>query len=303
MTRLLIPLLFVFAFDDLDKPIAREYAQMKSKAGADAESQTALALWCERHGLSRERTDHLNAAVKADPTNEKARALLGLVHEGGEWKTPEQAASAVKADAKLTATLDEYHALRSISLDKTQDQWKLANWCDEHGLKQEARAHYAAVVRLDRTRDLAWKRLGYKKVKGVWTTDEQHAHAKAELELRKRADKKWFADLSRWKEWLSQRNPQKRDEAARALEAVADPFAVHAVWRAFISPHKANEEVRAIQILGRIDSTQASRCARKPRRRGAFGRGPQACRRNSPQPRPARVCRYAHSTASRSNRL
>ena len=119
-----------------------------------------LALWCEAHGLERERLKHLAVAVLADPSNAMARGLMGLVEYGGKWRRPEAVADAVKADVKHADLLAEYAGRRVRAPVKPDAQWKLALWCEEKGLKDEARAHLATVVRLDPTHAEAWKKLG-----------------------------------------------------------------------------------------------------------------------------------------------
>ena len=63
-----------------------------AKAGRDAESQIQLALWCESHGLTTERTKHLAFAVLTDPSNATARGLLGMVNHAGKWRRPDAVA-------------------------------------------------------------------------------------------------------------------------------------------------------------------------------------------------------------------
>ena len=48
---------------------ARPIGAAKAKAGQTADAQVKLALWCEAHGLTAERTRHLALAILSDPTN------------------------------------------------------------------------------------------------------------------------------------------------------------------------------------------------------------------------------------------
>jgi hypothetical protein len=121
-------------------------------------------------------------AVLIDPNHAKARGLLGQVVDAGRWGRPEAVAERVKADAVRSAALAEYEARRAKTPRTADGQWKLALWCEEIGLAPEAKAHLATVVRLDPTREAAWKRLGYKRVGGRWMTDTQIAALKAEVE-------------------------------------------------------------------------------------------------------------------------
>src|SRR2546421_212392 len=76
--------------------------------------------------------------------------------------------------------------------------WRLALWCEEHGLKAEAMAHLSTVVRLDPGREAAWKRLGCKKHNGRWVTEAQLVAEKTEAEAQRQADKTWRPRLAKW---------------------------------------------------------------------------------------------------------
>src|SRR4051794_25788719 len=161
------------------------YEAARATVGRDADSHVKLALWCEAHGLQAERMKHLALAVLINPAHPKARGLMGLVAFRDRWRRPNAVADQVKADQDLLASLAEYNGRRERVPDTAEDQWKLALWCKEHGLKPEAQAHLAAVVRLDPSREAAWKHLGYKKVNGRWVTEAQVEAEKAEAEAQK----------------------------------------------------------------------------------------------------------------------
>ncbi|MBX6316100.1 MAG: HEAT repeat domain-containing protein [Isosphaeraceae bacterium] len=232
------------------------YEAAKTAARSDPDAQVRLALWCEAHGLQAERLKHLALAVLADPTHAAARGLMGLVQDAGKWRRPEQVAERVQADAKLAAALAEYHEKRAKTPHKADDQWKLALWCEQHGLKAEAKAHLTAVVRLDPKREAAWKRLGYKKHEGRWLTDEQVAAAKAEREAQEKADRHWKPRLEALKARLEKKD--KQAEAEADLTRVTDPRAVPSIIRVF-GTSKAEDQARAVQLLGQIDAPAASR--------------------------------------------
>ena len=251
--------LFAVVADDGPKPAdLAAYEQLRAHAERGAEAQVKLALWCEAHGLKTERLKHLAVAVLADPANATARGLMGLVAYDGQWKRPIDVAEKVKADAKLAATLAEYNARRGRTPGTADAQWKLALWCEENGLGAEAQAHFSEVVRLDPTREAAWKRLGCKKVGGRWVTQDQVAAEKAETETQKAADQRWKPLLTLWRAALGDKNKAKRQEAEQALAAVSDPRAVPSVWSVFMRGKKP-DSARTVQLLGQIDAVASSR--------------------------------------------
>jgi hypothetical protein len=236
--------------------ILEDYRAAASQVGRDAEAHVKLALWCEAHGLGAERLRHLAIAVLTDPANATARGLMGLVAYRGKWQRPDAVAEQVKADEATAAALAEYNARRIRTPDTADAQWKLALWCEENGLKAEATAHLAAVVRLDPSREAAWKRMGYRKHDGRWMTEEQAAAEKAEEDRQHLANRIWKPKLEKWRGWLTEKTP-RRELAERRLAEVADPRAVPAVWAVFATGDAARQAVAA-QLFGQIDAPAAS---------------------------------------------
>src|SRR4051794_17416324 len=167
------------------------YEEARSKVGRDAEAHVRLALWCEAQGLAAERTRHLAMAVILDPANARARGLLGLVAYRDRWQRPEAVREQVKADVALSATLAEYNSRRDRMAHTADAHWRLALWCEDQGLKAEAKVHLATVVRMDPGREAAWKHLGCKKYNGLWMTEAEATAAKAEAGAQSQADRKW----------------------------------------------------------------------------------------------------------------
>ena len=185
--------------DAVKPPDLAAYQAAKAKAGRDADAHVALALWCEAHGMAAEKSKHLARAVLFDPSNAKARGLLGYVQHDGRWMRPEEVSKAVEESPESQALFREYIGRRTRTRDTADDQNKLARWCDQHGLTQQATAHYHRVIQLDPGRDLAWKHLGFKKVKGRWVKPEILAAQKAEYEAQAKADKYWKPKLEHLK--------------------------------------------------------------------------------------------------------
>jgi Pretoxin HINT domain len=231
------------------------YQEVRAKAGRSSEEQVKVALWCEAHGLTAERLHHLTLAILADPTNTTARGLMGLVSHEGRWRHPEAVADALRTDPDRAATLADYELKRQKAAYTADAQWALGLWAGEHGLPEQAKAHLTAVIRLDPSREAAWKKLGYKKHDGRWVTDAQLALEKADTEVQKAADRKWKPLLEKYKTMLGQ--PSKREEAEAALANVTDPRAVPTIGRLFASTEAT--QALAARLLGQIDSPASSR--------------------------------------------
>ena len=243
------------------KPSAADlaaYESARAAAGRDAEAHVKLALWCESRGMTAERTALLTRAVLLDPSNAKARGLLGFVNHEGKWLRPEEVTRAVEESPERQAVFQEYLERRTKASDKADDQYKLALWCEEKGLTQQMTAHLHRVVELDPGRDGAWRRLGFKKVSGRWANPEVEAAVQAEREAQGKADKVWGPKLEKIKAALAGRDGAKKAEALEELSKISDPRAVPSVWRVFARSNESNQRVAA-EVLGRIEGADASR--------------------------------------------
>lgn len=235
---------------------AKDYEARKAKTGRDPDAHVALALWCEERGMVVEKFRHLALAVAIAPDHARARGLLGQVEDERGWKSPDAVRRRVADDETHAANRAEYESRRARVKRTADDQWKLALWCEKNGLDAEAYAHIATVLRIDPTREAAWKRLGYQKFQGRWLTPVQIARVKAEAKVQADADKTWKPTLTKWKRWLA--DSEKRGDAESALANVTDPRAVPAIGLVF-GAGSDRDQLRAVQLLGQIDARSASR--------------------------------------------
>ncbi len=264
-----------------------EAASARAEASRDPNLHVQLALWCEAHGLTAERTQHLARAVLADPKNAAARGLLGLVEFAGTWNAPDQVSQKIKADAELSAKLAEYNARRErldlesdtiaqkiLDLERkgllpqarlfearnsprlAPEHVKLGLWCEKNGLKTEAEAHFTAAVQLNPHDDPSWKHLGYIKHRGRWMTREQITAEEHEHLEQLHADRHWEPLLRKWKSWLHEKT--RRDEAEKLLGALNDPKAIPSVVRVFLDSSPV-DQMQAIRLLQQIDNPAATR--------------------------------------------
>jgi len=154
------------------------------------------------------------------------------------------------------ALLAEYNARRAKAPNTADAHWKLGLWCEQNGLKTQAEVEFLAVSQFDPRREAAWKKLGYIKHEGRWTTPAALAAQRAEAEAQRKADARWRPLLQKWKAGLARKD--KRAEAEAALAAVNDPRAVPSIWRIFATGGPDDQE-RAIDILGHIEGERPSR--------------------------------------------
>ena len=234
------------------------YEKASTEAGRDAKAHVRLALWCESHGMTAERMKHLAMAVLYDPSNGLARGLMGLVAYQGKWARPDEVSRLSQDDPKHKAALKEYLQRRANTAETADGHLKLANWCEQNGLKQQANAHFHQVLKLDPSRDAAWKHLGYKKSAGHWIKPELVAASKARALAQQHADKHWKPILERYRSALQGKDATRRAHAEQALSRITDRDAVPMVWSTFGRGDESMQRL-AVQVLGQIDDASASR--------------------------------------------
>jgi Pretoxin HINT domain/HEAT repeats len=233
------------------------YESVRKKAGNDAGAQIKLALWCEAHDMTAERVKHLALAMLLDPSNALARGLSGLVAHHGRWGKPDEVGEKIKNDPAHQALIREYLERRARTDHKADAQMKLAAWCAQNGLKVQAQAHYNEVIRIDPSKDVAWKHLGYKKQGERWVKPEVLATEKLEAEHQKHADFQWKTRLEKLREGLESPHAARREKAQKALADVTDPRAVPMISR-ILAGGDERLQLAAVQVLGQIDGPRAS---------------------------------------------
>jgi tetratricopeptide (TPR) repeat protein len=233
------------------------YAKAAAAAGKDPVAHVRLALWCEAHDLPKERLDQLKLAVKYDPSYGLARGLLGLVAFRDQWGQPEEIVKQIRDDPAGKALLSEYLERRSQTPEKADALLKLAAWCDERGLPEQAAVHYKDVIKLDPARELAWRHLGFKKQGKYWVKPENLAAAKQNLSHQKLADRSWKTKLEKLRDGLQSKDAARRARSEEELAVVTDPRAVPMIWAVFVRSG-ARQQKAAVAILGQIDGPGAS---------------------------------------------
>ena len=195
----------------------------------------------------------------SDPANALARGLLGLVEYQGKWQRPDEISKAVQDDPERKARVKEYLQRRAKTPERAEDHQKLALWCEQNGLKDQAIAHFHQAIRLDPSREVAWKHLGYKKVGGRWQKPEAVAAGQGRgptSSRRRTSTGRRFSRKLRTNLWS--KDKAKRAEAETALAQITDRRAVPMVWATFGMGDAALQKI-AVQVLSQIDDPAASR--------------------------------------------
>jgi hypothetical protein len=169
---------------------------------------------------------------------------------------PAQPPEANPAQAPAPALVSEYNARREKISMTADAHWILGLWCEQKGLKDQAMIEFVTVTQLDPRREPAWKKLGYVRHEGRWTTAAELGAERAEAEAQRKADARWRPSLQTWKARLARKNTRAAAEAA--LAALTDPLAVPSIWKVFAMGAAPDQE-QAIDILGHIEGGRSSR--------------------------------------------
>ncbi len=152
------------------------------------------------------------------------------------------------ADAKSDKAVSEYNLLKEKTPMTAAVRWKLAVWCEEHGLKDLAYVHFGEVISLDPKREAAWKKLGFKRYGNQWATDAQIA---ADQEQRK-AEKVWGLRVTKIHKDIHGTNGKaKKNLAQRELDKISDPKAIPSVYREFVGGDDTDQFI-LLDVLSQI---------------------------------------------------
>jgi hypothetical protein len=173
---------------------------------------------------------------------------------------------------KENAAREEYLRIAPDFPNTVEGQWELAEFCRKNRLHAEREAHLEAVLKIDPDHVAARRGLGYSQVEGKWMThvdvmkDRGYQLYKGQWKLPQeielieervnidRAEKSYFRDLKRWREWL---DDERSAEAVLKISELDDPYAVKGL-SSFLKD-EPNPAVRKLYLdaLGNIGTPAA----------------------------------------------
>ncbi len=134
----------------------------------------------------------------------------------------------------------------------------LGTWCEENGLRGEAIAHFTTAVHLDPSRETSWRRLGYVKHNGRWTSPDEAVAEEKEEHAQLMAARHWEPMLRKWRGWLGG-SPSYREQAEEHLATVADPHAIPVILKFFPIGGSEADQTRLVHLLAQIYDPRSSR--------------------------------------------
>ena len=189
--------------------------------------------------------------------------LVRTVH--GSWISINR--SDVELVVKRKPVVEEYETRAKITPLTVAEQWKLAGWCRENRLNEQAEIHFQKVVDLDPKHKQAHKALdhilrdgewhpreqymtdrGFVKHRGRWITLEERDLA-VKSELDRTAERKWHRRIHVLHGWLTGRSADRRADAVEQLRSLNDPNAIPALVKHFQNDNDSQRRTFFITLL------------------------------------------------------
>lgn len=228
-------------------------ADNDSKTPSETDSMVQSALQAEIDGDPSLRHQRLAQARKQDPKHPAARWHSGYVLIDDRWQTIEDAQLSTVTKGLVGA----YRDLRDRLSGGLAGEISLARWCNNNGMLEQERLHWANVLKLDRSNMEARGQLGVREFGGRLLTKEQiETWKQAQLEY-DRALRHWNPKLRSWRREIERSSAPEQTDAWRQLSSVNDPRAVPSLEQTF---HTAGFDLQRqiVYALGNIDDQVAT---------------------------------------------
>ena len=149
------------------------YAETTAKHSDAAKALIAEALHREAFGQNDQRRELLQRVAAEHPEYAPAKWHQGLVQRQDRWVKAEDVPGELRAESRIS----EYRRVRERYPLTAAGQLTLANWCEDHGLRDRERAHLAKVVELEPDHAEARRRLGFRRVGLDWISEDEFRQA------------------------------------------------------------------------------------------------------------------------------
>ncbi len=185
------------------------------------------------------------------------------------------AKSEVRSTTRRRVVLEEYDARLNATPATVDGLWQLAEWCRAKGLREQRETQLQRLLELDPEHLASRRGLGQIRYEGRWTTRDDMMAARGyvkfkgkyvlpqELDLIRQdqketeAERAWYRRVNMWRSWLNDARDERGSEATRQLQAIDDPHAVAALYKAFRDHELEPVRLMYVGILGKIRGDKA----------------------------------------------
>jgi hypothetical protein len=230
----------------LAKSAARNRAERAKPADVSTQADGLVkdALYYEIYGDQSKRDQLLSQARDLSPNFAPARWQSGQVKYNERWLSTDQVSQLAASNTGLT----RYTSKRNETPDTAAGHLSLARWCESRGFDQQARAHYTNVLDFQPDHAEARGKLGFRRLNGLWLTENEVAAISDETKQLARAIETWSPTVNRIREGLVSSNERNRKAAEQELAKIEDIGAIPVLERTLSA---ANENA-AVKLVGRL---------------------------------------------------
>ena len=243
---------FVFVFAAPAATVVSVTPLPAAEQGLTVENLVAEALHREIYGLQADRVELLEQAAAVAPNCAPAKWHQGFVRFQDRWVHVDDVPALTETDRVLKM----YDRQRDEQPDTLAGHLKLANWCREHHLASQQRAHLCRVLDFNPDHREARQRLGFRLIGSDWITADEVAAAIARRDATRTAFAAWRTKAIDWRRKLKQRNEVDRRTAASQVQAVDSPEAIPAL-EAILSPNSDFAAKQVVAAVARMQGEEA----------------------------------------------
>jgi hypothetical protein len=216
-----------------------------TKPDPRAATQVQKTLAAEAKGDEASRSERLMKVIESAPDYAPARWAAGYVEQEGKWARFDSLPLSDVPEEKLAP----YRWLRDETPDDASGHFKLANWCHQHGLKDQERAHLLHVLDFEPNHTEVRQRLGMTQVGGTWMMPREAERAAARGKQAIADLKHWLPRAEKFRTALAGPAGSVRDLAAKHVRAINDPTAVPA-FETVLAPSSDEAGAAVVDALG-----------------------------------------------------
>ncbi|WP_419194554.1 polymorphic toxin-type HINT domain-containing protein [Novipirellula herctigrandis] len=166
----------------------------------------------------------LKAHHDAAPIGAFARWQAGQVCLDDTWLGVDE----LNSD-RMTPLLEEYDQERGDGPLNLNDHRRLANWAEQHGLKDQAKAHWYGVLAARSDDRMARTKLQFERIGDQWLTKDEIREARQKSNELVKQTKAWMPQMKKWAASLLGSKTKEKIKTLDALDELQDSTAIHAL--------------------------------------------------------------------------
>lgn len=202
---------------------------------------------------------------------DKSNYVIDLA-AGGRLTIPRSQVTKVDATSDVEA---EYQKLARTSPDTVEAHWKLAEWCRERKLRDEARRHLERILELNPNHEAARTALGFRQKDGQWMNRDdvmasrgmvmyegryvtpQHIELIERQKEARVTQADWANNIDRLRRWLTGRREDRAAQAHTEIQSIRNPQAAEAIVAALRREEDPDLKRLWIEVASRLNHQAA----------------------------------------------